>query len=135
MLEKLKVAEARFDEIEEKLSSPDVASDPEAYKNLMKERKNLAPIIEKYRDYTKAESDAEEAKALLDEPLDSEMKEMALEELRASKEAAEKYFEELKVLLLPRDLSERFGAAGDHLSRRRRCRSDQIRHRVRSRTG
>ena len=103
MLEKLKVAEARFDEIEEKLSSPDVASDPEAYKNLMKERKSLAPIIEKYREYKKADSDAEEAKALLDEPLDSEMKEMALEELRASKEAAEKYLEELKILLLPRD--------------------------------
>lgn len=103
MLEKLKVAEARFEEIEEKLSSPDVASDPEAYKNLMKERKNLAPIIEKYREYKKAISDAEEARALLDEPLDSEMKEMALEELRTSKEYAEKYFEELKILLLPRD--------------------------------
>ena len=103
MLEKLKVAEARFDEIEEKLSSPDVASDPEAYKNLMKERKSLAPIIEKYREYKKADSDAEEAKALLDEPLDSEMKEMALEELRASKEASERYLEELKILLLPRD--------------------------------
>ena len=103
MLEKLKVAEARFMEIEEKLSSPDVASDPEAYKNLMKERKNLAPVIEKYREYTKAESDAEEAKALLDEPLDSEMKEMALEELRVSKANSERYFDELKILLLPRD--------------------------------
>ena len=103
MLEKLKEAEARFIDIEEKLSSPDVASDPEAYKNLMKERKNLAPIIEKYREYKKADSDAEEAKALLDEPLDSEMKEMATEELLASKEAAERCFEELKILLLPRD--------------------------------
>ena len=103
MLEKLKDAEARFMEIEEKLSSPDVISDPEAYKNLMKERKNLAPVIEKYREYTKAESDAEEAKALLDEPLDSDMKEMALEELRVSKANAERYFEELKILLLPRD--------------------------------
>ena len=103
MLEKLKEAEARFIDIEEKLSSPDVASDPEAYKNLMKERKNLAPIIEKYREYKKANSDAEEARALLDEPLDSEMKEMAVEELRISKELAEKCLEELKILLLPRD--------------------------------
>ena len=103
MLEKLKEAEARFIDIEEKLSSPDLASDPEAYKNLMKERKNLAPVIEKYREYTKAESDVEEAKALLDEPLDSDMKEMVLEELRVSKANAERYFEELKVLLLPRD--------------------------------
>jgi len=103
MLEKLKAAEARFTEIEDKLSSPDVASDPEAYKNLMKDRKNLAPVIEKYREYKKAVSDADEARALLDEPLDSEMKEMALEELRTSKEAAERCYEELKILLLPRD--------------------------------
>jgi len=103
MLEKLKEAEARFIEIEEKLSSPELASDPEAYKNLMKERKHLAPIIEKYREYIKAESNAEEAKALLDEPLESEMKEMALEELRVSRASAEQYFEELKILLLPRD--------------------------------
>jgi peptide chain release factor 1 len=103
MLEKLKEAEARFTEIEEKLSSPDVASDPEAYKNLMKDRKNLAPVIEKYREYKKAVSDADEARALLDEPLDSEMKEMALDELRTSKEAAERCYEELKILLLPRD--------------------------------
>ncbi len=103
MLEKLKEAEARFIDIEEKLSSPDVASDPEAYKNLMKERKNLAPIIEKYREYKKADSDAEEARALLDEPLDSEMKEMATEELLSSKAAAERCLEELKILLLPRD--------------------------------
>ena len=103
MLEKLKEAEARFTEIEEKLSSPDVASDPEAYKNLMKERKNLAPVIEKYREYKKAVSDADEARALLDEPLDSEMKEMAVEELRSSKETADRCYEELKILLLPRD--------------------------------
>ena len=103
MLEKLKEAEARFTEIEEKLSSPDVASDPEAYKNLMKERKNLAPVIEQYREYKKAVSDADEARALLDEPLDSERKEMAVEELRSSKETADRCYEELKILLLPRD--------------------------------
>ena len=103
MLEKLKVAEARFEEIEERLSSPDVASDPEAYKNLMKERKNLAPVIEKYREYKKAVSDTEEALALLDEPLDSDMREMATEELHSSKAASDRCLEELKILLLPRD--------------------------------
>lgn len=103
MLEKLKEAETRFIGIEEKLIDPDVALDPEAYKNLMKERKNLAPIIEKFREYKKAESNAEEARTLLDEPLDSEMKEMALEELHSSRADAERCFEELKVLLLPRD--------------------------------
>lgn len=103
MLNKLKEAESRFILIEKKLYEPDVASDPEAYKNLMKERKLLSPIIEKYREYIKADSDAEEAKMLLDEPLDSEMREMALEEMRSARACAEKCLEELKILLLPRD--------------------------------
>ncbi len=103
MLNKLKDAEARFVEIEERLYEPDVASDPEAYKNLMKERKLLLPIIEKYREYIKASIGAEEAKALLDETTDAEMHEMALDEMRECREQSEKCLEELKILLLPRD--------------------------------
>ena len=103
MINKLKEAEARFVEIEEKLYEPNVASDPEVFKNLMKERKHLSPIIEKYREYNRATSDANEAKALLDEPLDAEMREMALSEMRLSKAHADRCLEELKILLLPRD--------------------------------
>ena len=103
MLEKLKDAEARFNDIEQKLYEPDVASDPDTYKNLMKERKLLLPVIEKYREYVKADSDANEAKLLLDEPIDSDMREMALEEMKSARALAERCLEELKVLLLPRD--------------------------------
>ena len=103
MLNKLKEAEARFIQIEEELSKPEVTTDPEVFKSLMKERKLLCPIIEKYREYIKATDDAEQALLLLDEPLDSEMKELATEELKSSKALSEACLEELKVLLLPRD--------------------------------
>ena len=103
MLNKLGEAEKKFDEIGEKLAGEEATADMEEYRRLMKEYKTLTPIVEKYREYIKAESNAEEAKALLDEPLESEMKEMALEELRVSRASAEQYFEELKILLLPRD--------------------------------
>ena len=103
MINKLKEADARFIQIDEELSNPDVTSDPEKYKALMKERKTLSPIIEKYREYMKAADDAEQALALLNEPLDSDMRELASEELKIAKENAEKCLEELKVLLLPRD--------------------------------
>ena len=103
MLNKLKEAEARFVHIEEELSRPEIATDPETFKSLMKERKLLSPIIEKYREYVKVSDDAEQARLLLDEPLDSDMREMALEELREAKAHTESCLEELKVLLLPRD--------------------------------
>ena len=103
MLNKLKEAEARFVHIEEELSRPEIVTDPEAFKLLMKERKLLSPIIEKYREYVKASDDAEQARLLLDEPLDNDMREMALDELREAKAHTEACLEELKVLLLPRD--------------------------------
>ena len=103
MLNKLKEADARYVHIEEELSRPEIATDPETFKTLMKERKLLTPIIEKYREYMKVSDDAEQARLLLDEPLDSEMREMANEELRDAKARAEECLEELKVLLLPRD--------------------------------
>ena len=103
MLEKLKDAEARFNEIEQRLYEPEVVSDPDTFKNLMKERKLLLPIIEKYREYVKADSDANEAKLLLDEPLDNDMREMVIDEMKCARASAERCLEELKILLLPRD--------------------------------
>ena len=61
MLERLKEAEIRFDSIEEDLAKPETLGDMERYTSLMKDRAVLAPVIEKYREYKKAQSDAEEA--------------------------------------------------------------------------
>ena len=79
----------------------------------MKEYKNLTPIIEKFREYKKACSDNEEARNLLDESQDAELKE--------TKSAMERIFEELKILLLPKDPNDeknviveiRSGAGGE----------------------
>ncbi|MBQ9718556.1 MAG: peptide chain release factor 1, partial [Clostridia bacterium] len=103
MLERLKEAEIRFDSIEEELARSDTLSDMERYTALMKERSVLAPIIEKFREYKKAQSDAEEALELLDMESDPDMREMANEELKRAKEDSERIYEELKILLLPKD--------------------------------
>lgn len=103
MLNKLKEANDRFIQIEEELSMPEIATNQEIFKSLMKERKLLCPIIEKYREYIKATDDAEQALMLLDEHLDPEMKELATEELKSAKALSEACLEELKILLLPRD--------------------------------
>ncbi|MBO5939372.1 MAG: peptide chain release factor 1 [Clostridia bacterium] len=103
MLDKLKDAESRYESIEAELSSPEVFADPTRYATLMKDYKSLTPIIEKYRAYRKAASDHEDAKAMLAEGLDAEMRELVSEELKETKALCENLLEELKILLLPRD--------------------------------
>ena len=104
MLEKLSEVEKHFDEISDKLFDPNIISDMEQYKSLMKEQKTLSPIVEKYREYKKAESDLEEAKQMLDDGgLDKEMREMVFTEIEESKVKIESLTEELKILLLPKD--------------------------------
>ena len=103
MLEKLNSAEARYISIEEELASPDVFSNQERFTALMKDYKALTPIIEKYREYKQALSENEDAKAMLEESLDAEMREMVASELKDTKARMETLLEELKILLLPRD--------------------------------
>ena len=104
MLEKLSEVEKHYEEISEKLFDPNIVSDIEKYKSLMKEQKNLSPIVEKYREYKKAESDFEEAKQMLDDGgLDKEMREMVLSEIEESKAKVESLTGELKILLLPKN--------------------------------
>lgn len=103
MLEKLRQAEEKFADIEEKLMQTDVISNQELMKELMKEHKYLRPIIEKFREYKAAEKTIAESEEMLKEKLDSDMKELVIEELEAAKADKERVLEELKVLLLPRD--------------------------------
>ena len=125
MLDKLKKVEERFEDINEKLCRSDVVADLEQYKKLMQELKTLTPIVEEYRRCKAAESDAAEAKALLDAGgREHDFKEMVLEELDSARERAAESSERLKVLLLPRDPNDdknviveiRGGAGGEEAS-------------------
>ena len=121
MLNKLQEAERRYLGMEEELADPALFSSPERCATLMKEYKALTPIMETYRLYRKTEQDHKEASLLLEEALDPDMKELALEEWRATKEKMESLLEELKLLLLPRDPNDdknvmveiRSGAGGE----------------------
>ena len=103
MLDKLKEAEARYLGMEKELSEPELFSNPERYAALMKDYKALTPVIEAYRAYVRARQANEEARLLLEEPLDSDMKELVGEELKETKAQMETLLEQLKLLLLPRD--------------------------------
>ncbi len=122
MFDKLKEVEDRFDKINEELMDPNVINDTTRYKNLMKEYKNLTPLVEKYREYSAAKKAMEDARELLDEGgLDKDFKEMVEDEYKSSQTLIEQYSEELKILLLPKDPNDdknviveiRGGAGGD----------------------
>ena len=79
MLDKLSQIEKRYQEIEEKLSSPEVMNDLEGYKKFMKEYKNLVPIVEKYREYKAALTDISDAEEILSIEDDAEFELVAKE--------------------------------------------------------
>ncbi len=104
MFENLRAVKERFAEIASRLSDPEITGDLAAYTELTREHKRLAPLVEKYDEYLKAENDAAGAQSLLDDKdQDREIKELAAEELTEAKRKAEKLAEELKILLMPKD--------------------------------
>ncbi len=104
MLNKLTSVEERYEEVNSLLYDPDVISDMDRYSALMKEHKSLTPIVEKFREYKKAEEDFSSAKAMLDEGgLDKDFRELVQTEYEESSALKEQLFEELKILLLPKD--------------------------------
>ena len=122
MLDKLNSIEDRFERINSDICDPDIVSDIEKYTALMRELKTLTPIVEKYREYKKADADLNEAKELLDAGgLDKDFREMVQDQLDESRTQLEDIRSELKVLLLPRDPNDdrnviieiRSGAGGE----------------------
>ena len=104
MLEKLKELEEKYREIERRMTLPEVYSDVAVYAKLAKDQKELTPVVETYRRYSKCRETATEAKKLLENGVDDpEFKDMLREELEDAKSQMEKIENELKVLLLPTD--------------------------------
>ncbi len=121
MLNKLREVKERYCEIERLISLPETISDNNLYKKLMKDYKDLTPVMEKYSEYEKMLSDLEDAAQLLEEETDPDMKDLASEEYYSIKDKLPVIEEELKILLLPKDPNDdknvvveiRAGAGGD----------------------
>lgn len=102
--EKLEKAEWRYKEIEQMMTLPSVISNTKEYSSLIKEYKSLEPVIEKFREYKCAEQEMEEADAMMrDSSLDSDLRDFAEIEFKASRERIATLDEELRLLLAPKD--------------------------------
>ena len=100
MIQRLEDVEKRFDELTVKISDPEEIAKTATWQKLMKEHSELTPIVEKYREYKKAQKTIEENQELLKDP---ELKELAEMEIEEAKESLPKIEEELKILLIPKD--------------------------------
>ncbi len=121
MLERLAKLNEKYSEISASLEDPAVISDIEGYTKLLKEYKNLTPIIDESRRYLAAVESQTEARAILDDRSSADLHELAEEELSEAKETIEDSLQKLKILLLPRDPNDdknviveiRAGTGGD----------------------
>ncbi len=122
MIEKLEGIAERLAAVNAELCEPSVVNDQQKYAALMKEAKQLTPIVEKFCAYKTVKAENDEARAILDESgADRELRELAQAEWEETGEKLEKLNEELKILLLPRDENDdknviveiRAGAGGE----------------------
>ncbi|MGD9677964.1 MAG: peptide chain release factor 1 [Vulcanibacillus sp.] len=103
MFKRLKDLESRYNELSELLMDSDVISDLKKLKDYSKEQSGLEEIVQKYLEYNGIVEELENAKSMLNEKLDSEMREMVKIEVDELSEKKVKLEEKLKILLLPKD--------------------------------
>lgn len=121
MFDKLEFIEEKYQELSEKISDSEIISDQKLWRKLMKEHADLGPIVETYREYKNTLKGIEEAKEIIRDESDEEMRELAKMELSELDEAIEEISLNLKKLLLPKDPNDdknviveiRAGAGGD----------------------
>lgn len=121
MFERLNFTEEKYEELSLKLSDPEVIGDQKLWQKLMKEHSELSNIVMKYREYKSVKQGIEDAKEMLYESDDEEMRELAKMELSDLEAQIETLEFEVKKLLLPKDpnddrdviLEVRAGAGGD----------------------
>lgn len=102
MLEKLMEVEIKYEKITQTLSDPKVFSNKDEYMKYSREQAELEPIVTKFREYKRILKQIQEAEEMI-KSSDSDLKELAEEELQRLKKIKPQIEQELKVLLLPKD--------------------------------
>ena len=124
MLERLEQIEARYEELANELSSPELLADQTAYTKAAKQHRGLGEIVEKYRTWKTLNEELKGAQELVDGAEDDEMREMARLEVETLQKKLEATDTELKILLVPSDPNDeknviveiRAGTGGDEAS-------------------
>jgi peptide chain release factor 1 len=121
MLDKLEQIAARYEELTQELSSPELLANPSAYAKAAKQHRGLEEIVQKYHAWKGLNEEIAGTRELLETADDEEMREMARVELETLQARVEENEKELKLLLIPTDpndeknviLEIRAGTGGD----------------------
>jgi peptide chain release factor 1 len=121
MLDKLKDIEAKFQQLAEQMADPNIASDHTQYTKLAQEYSDLEPLVKKIREYSRLHENIREAKQILNDSNDEELKELAKMQLDDAQSQIESLEKEIQQLLVPPDpndlkntiLEIRAGTGGD----------------------
>ncbi len=103
MFGKLSFIEEKYEDLQKKISDPEVIADIASWRKLMKETSDLTPIVEKYREYKECQKAISEAEEMMAENTDPEFEELLKAELSEAKDKLPAIEEELKILLIPKD--------------------------------
>ncbi|WP_214480943.1 peptide chain release factor 1 [Bacillus sp. SM2101] len=119
MFDRLQAVEERFEKLNELLSDPEIVNDPKKLRDYSKEQSDIQETVQKYREYKSVSEQLQDAKAMLEEKLDADMRDMVKEEISELESNESEIVEHLKVLLIPKDpnddknvIMEIRGAAG-----------------------
>ncbi|MFC1916099.1 peptide chain release factor 1 [Chloroflexota bacterium] len=121
MLDRLENIGKRYQELDEKMATPEIASDLQQLQALAQERASIEALVTKYREYKATTKSLEETKAMLGDGLDGEMAALIKQEVESLESQLDNLLHELKIALLPRDPNDekdiimeiRAGAGGD----------------------
>jgi len=124
MLDQLEIIDRRYQELNEKMAAPEVASDLKQLQVLAQERASIESLVTKYREYRATTLSLEETREMLSDGLDEEMTEMVKQEIEKLESEQDRLVQELKVALIPKDPNDdkdiimeiRAGAGGDEAS-------------------
>lgn len=106
LLNKLKKLKDKFDQINQQLSDPEFMNNTEKIISLSKERSELEEIVQNYDKYSKIIKDIKENEEIIKLGTDKELSKLAEEELIDLANKKDKLEEEIKILLLPKDVND-----------------------------
>ena len=124
LTDRIDIVKKRYDEIYQMISNPEIIADQKKYIELNKELKELSILVNKGKLYKEAINQKDEAEDYIKSSNDTDMIEMAKEQLEISKKSIEKLEDEIKILLIPKDPDDaknvlveiRAGTGGDEAS-------------------
>jgi peptide chain release factor 1 len=121
MLEKVKLVEERYEELNRQMADPEVATDHVQMTEYAQEQAEISDLVEAYRRYMALEQELSDTRGLMELEESAEMQELAAQEIARIEGEMERLYEQIRLMLLPKDPKDdknviveiRAGAGGD----------------------